>query len=423
MATAPTTPPAAGPTLSAPPSTSDPDNFDTKGDAFLGALPALQTEMNAAKNNVYANATGVYNNALEVAANTATVAANTALAALYAGAIPWVSGTTYAIGDRRTSVANSLLYRRLTTGAGTTDPASDNTNWAIVPIATPIQVVSGLVQQALSGAAYGLTNTTAQAAATNLALYSSQFDQATWVKWSATVSANFTLSPTGNVDADKLVEAAATATHNVSQVITAAANVAYTFSVEVKGAGCSTIALSVDRDSGMVDYVKAKFDLTGAGASSIASGGTGSGAAATCTHLGNGFYLCTLSGTPSTTAGTTVRPMVHLSDFISVYAGDGTSGVSLAEAQLETGTAATSRIATGAATVARAASVVAPSRVIAPASPAADAWFAVDVQNGIETNVVDLNGSTFYGQTGNVKLDNAYLPYKFQYVNGTWRFV
>lgn len=364
-------------------------------------------------------------NAIAVAADAATSAANAALAALYAGAALWVSGTTYGLGVLARSPANGRVYNKITgTAGGVVDPSANSTDWSPVSITTPIQVVAGLVQQAISGGAYAATNTTAQAAATNLLLYSLQFDQAAWVKASSTVSADFTMSPTGNVDADKLVEAAATAAHNVSQVVTAAANVVYTFSVEVKAAGRTTIALSMDRDSGMADYVKAKFDLSGAGASSIAAGGTGSGASATCTHLGNGFYLCTLTGTPSTTAGTTVRSMLHLSDFNSSYLGNGTNGVAMAEAQLETGNVPTSsRIATGAATAARAASLVAPTRFIAPATPAADAFWEAAVQNGIETNVVDLNGATFYGQSGIVKLDNAYLIYEFQYVNGTWRFV
>lgn len=420
---APTVPPADGAALPTPPTTADPTTFDARADAYFLAEVAFQTAMNLLKANVYTNTTAAYQNALATALDAASTAANAALAATYAGAIPWVSGTTYAIGDKRTSLINGFIYRRLIAGAGTTDPSADTTNWAPASLATPVQVVTGLVQQAISGGAYAATNTAAQAAATNLALYSSQADQATWVKSSMTVSADFAMSPTGATDADKLIEAAATAAHNLSQVVTVAANVAYTYSVEVKAAGRSTIALSLDRDSGMVDYIKAKFDLTGAGVSSIASGGTGSGAAATCTHLGNGFYLCTLTGTPSTTAGTTVRPMLHLSDFNSSYAGDGTSGVLVAEAQLETGTAATSRIATVSTTAARPASVVAPTRFIAPPSPVADAFWEAVVQNGVTTNVVDLNGSTFYGQNGVVVLNNAFHHYKFQYVNGTWRFV
>lgn len=48
------------------------------------------------------------------------------------------TGATYAIGDRRYSPANGLLYRRLTaSNAGTTDPSVDTTNWALVSPAAP----------------------------------------------------------------------------------------------------------------------------------------------------------------------------------------------------------------------------------------------------------------------------------------------
>ena len=42
----------------------------------------------------------------------------------------WVSGTSYVIGNVRYSPTNYANYRRKTNGAGTTDPASDSTNWA-----------------------------------------------------------------------------------------------------------------------------------------------------------------------------------------------------------------------------------------------------------------------------------------------------
>src|SRR5450759_2722838 len=41
----------------------------------------------------------------------------------------WVSGTVYAIGDFRRSPINFQTYRRLTAGAGITDPSADPTNW------------------------------------------------------------------------------------------------------------------------------------------------------------------------------------------------------------------------------------------------------------------------------------------------------
>lgn len=41
----------------------------------------------------------------------------------------WVSGTTYALGKTVRSPADHQRYVRVVAGAGTTDPANDETNW------------------------------------------------------------------------------------------------------------------------------------------------------------------------------------------------------------------------------------------------------------------------------------------------------
>ena len=147
--------------LGTPPSTSDPTNFDTRADALFGQLPTTVTEINALGTVTYNNAVDAYNSATTAAADAASSAANAALASAAAGAILWVSGTTYAIGDRRFSPTNGLTYRRLTVGAGTTDPAADTTNWQIVQVAPPVIVVTGTTQTAVAGYLYALTNVAA----------------------------------------------------------------------------------------------------------------------------------------------------------------------------------------------------------------------------------------------------------------------
>jgi hypothetical protein len=94
--------------LPTPPATTDLANFDTRADAFLAALPTFVTEANAQ-------------------AETVDAAADAAINA--AGAVAWVSGTTYAIGDVVYSPINFQTYRRITEGAGTTDPSADTTNY------------------------------------------------------------------------------------------------------------------------------------------------------------------------------------------------------------------------------------------------------------------------------------------------------
>jgi hypothetical protein len=129
------------PILPAPPSRADPANFVNRADAWNAALAAFSAEVSELGQNYEASVT-------------------TVIAGL--GAQKWVSGTTYAIGDLRFSLATGLLFRRLTNGAGTTDPASDTTNWALQTVAAPtLVVVSGTTQTAVKGAHYEMTNAAA----------------------------------------------------------------------------------------------------------------------------------------------------------------------------------------------------------------------------------------------------------------------
>jgi hypothetical protein len=158
----PTTPPTIA-ALPTPPSRSDSANFAARGDAFMAALPTFRSETNSVASNVYANAveadadaSAAASSAAAAAAQVALAAAQVALAAAQAsaaansaaaaaasiGAPQWVSGTTYTAGQVVWSPSTYLTYRRKTTGAGTTDPALDPTNWAPqLPAGTPDYVI------------------------------------------------------------------------------------------------------------------------------------------------------------------------------------------------------------------------------------------------------------------------------------------
>lgn len=47
-------------------------------------------------------------------------------------AVAWVSGTSYAFGFNVYSLIDAKTYRRRVAGAGTIDPALDNTNWICI---------------------------------------------------------------------------------------------------------------------------------------------------------------------------------------------------------------------------------------------------------------------------------------------------
>jgi hypothetical protein len=112
-------------TLPSPPSRQDPANFAAEADAFLGALPTFQSQVNAA--GTYIDGIGA---AVDADAATASAAAAAALAT--ANVTLWVSGTNYTQGAAVYSPITFFTYRRKITGAGTTDPSLDSTNWALV---------------------------------------------------------------------------------------------------------------------------------------------------------------------------------------------------------------------------------------------------------------------------------------------------
>lgn len=154
---------AALPTV---PQRSDPANFAARGDSFLTALPTFRTEINALGANVYANAVEAEASATTAtsgagsASASAAAAANSAIAAASsAGAAVWVTGTTYSAGAVVWSPITRLTYRRISTGAGTTDPSADPSNWGLASVAAAqLVVVTASSVNAAAGGQYVLTN-------------------------------------------------------------------------------------------------------------------------------------------------------------------------------------------------------------------------------------------------------------------------
>lgn len=163
------------PAMTAPPtapSRSSPSTFSTRSDAWLSWVEvSYSPEIVIAQGNVYDNAVDCYTNAVAGAASAAAAlvsqgaaASSANSAASSANATIWVSGTTYAIGDCRWSPSNRYVYRRITSGAGTTDPSADATNWALASVSAPqIIAVSGTTQTASANGHYILNNASATA--------------------------------------------------------------------------------------------------------------------------------------------------------------------------------------------------------------------------------------------------------------------
>jgi len=161
----------------------------------------------------------------------------------------------------------------------------------------------------------------------NLLPYSEDFSQGVWNKNRVTIVDNSITSPDGSLNAAKLVETATTATHRTwTQATTTAAT--HSFSVFAKAGERKRIGL---RDNQIGN--SAVFDLE--------SGSVISGSGGSITEAANGFFRITMTATYA--AAGTRHEIYILPDNATTantsYTGDGTSGVYLWGAQLETGVA------------------------------------------------------------------------------------
>jgi hypothetical protein len=190
--------------------------------------------------------------------------------------------------------------------------------------------------------------------ATNLFQRSQEFDDGFWTKTNLNTTGtppwvNVGVAPDGATTAEKITEDTATGLHGVSRTGGIGSAGTYTISLYVKASERTRIAIG---NSSLGQY--AVFDASD-GTVPGAGGGTVSNAKLDLS-LPNGWYRfsCVLTVTGATSVGIF---LVSTGTTIS-YAGDGTSGIFLWQAQLETGSVATSPIVTTAGTASRVADVV-----------------------------------------------------------------
>ena len=186
---------------------------------------------------------------------------------------------------------------------------------------------------------------------TNLLLRSAEFDNASWTKSNASVTANSISAPDGTATADTLIEDTATNTHLVQiSGISVTNGTAYTLSCYAKPAGRNFVQLLLT--GGFVSNVQAIVDLTNG-----TVGTTLGSPVVTVTSLVNGWYRVSITATTTSTTTTTVQIRVASNSTSGFYQGDGTSGIYIWGAQLEVGAFPTSYIPTTTAAVTRSASL------------------------------------------------------------------
>lgn len=183
----------------------------------------------------------------------------------------------------------------------------------------------------------------------NLVLQSEQFSDPSWSTVDASISANAVNGPDGNLTADKLVEAATSGVHNVSQTVTVANSTVYTNSVYVKAAERTFIALYAGNPGQGTIFNLSNGTIHG----SLVAPPTSS----SITAAGNGWYKISITYTSVAIA---TAPSLYLCDNTGqfVYSGDGTSGAYIWGAQIEAGTFSTSYIPTTTTSLTRNADVV-----------------------------------------------------------------
>lgn len=230
---------------------------------------------------------------------------------------------------------------------------------------------------------------------TNLALQSSSFDSATWVKAAGTVTANSTTSPSGIVDADTFTGDGINNQHQLVQAASFTNAVAYTISVYAKKNTNDFLQLY---GSGLAfgSNVWANFDLNLG-----VIGSVGTSATSSIQSVGNGWFRCTMT---FTSASTLVNNFIfHLIN--SATAGRGqtntlSTSVFLWGAQLEAGAYATSYIPTTTASVTRNLDNITRTNVFTNGliTAAGGTWF-VEIRNNVAV-VRDLSTSGIFLNTG-----------------------
>lgn len=198
---------------------------------------------------------------------------------------------------------------------------------------------------------------------TNLLTYSSDFANAAWRKSNIALMPNTVIAPDGTITACKAVIRAVAAQTRIYMGVPYSARTSYTITVYAKAAGASYLNLGFHLND--FNYGGAQFDiLLGTVKRQFSAGSNYSiGATPTIQDVGGGWFKCSVvisMGAVTAAADWMVSPsnVAWTSmGLAQTLTGDGTSGIYIWGAQLESGAFPTSHIPSTNAQVTRAADI------------------------------------------------------------------
>ncbi len=161
----------------------------------------------------------------------------------------------------------------------------------------------------------------------NLCLQSQTFDNASWTKLNASVTANAAVAPDGTTTADKLIPDAVSAQHGVYQGLSPLTGMQCVTSVYAKAGEYSWLYMT----EGNNVTAQASFNLAAGTVGTVA--GTGS-PTATIESIGSGWYRCTLAFVPTANSAN-IQCRANTANGGGNFSGDGTSGIYLWAGQFE----------------------------------------------------------------------------------------
>lgn len=274
-------------------------------------------------------------------------------------------------------------------------PSSGNGDMTTTRATTATRVnSSGIVENVATGIprvdyTNGVANILLEPQRTNLAAYSTQFNDAYWSKNNSTISANLVTSPDGTTTADKIVSNLFTGRIAVWKVFTVTANVKNTFTIYAKAAEWNRICIFHDATT----FSEGSFY----GSSTIVNlltGVSSNPSITKSTSVGNGWYRIETSATPTITShNIAIVPFAPSTTDVNAVVGDGVSGVYIWGSQMETGAYATSYIPTTTSTVTRNKDIISRTNIYT---------------NGLITSA---GGTWFLDQSSNESIGNSSQEY------------